>query len=78
MREIGHPGYAVLVLLRPCHLKEQGRDAGQPWGTIIGLLETGLMCGCKIGMHAFFSISSCSALNRNGTVEDNGSIKKSI
>ena len=78
MKGIEHPGYAVLVLLQPCHLKEQGKDAGLPWGNIIGLLEIRLMHGCKIGMHAFFSISSCSALDRNGTVEDNGGIKKSI
>ncbi|OMO52474.1 hypothetical protein COLO4_37161 [Corchorus olitorius] len=50
VKEIGHPGYELLVLLQPCHLKEQGRDAGQPWGTIIGPLEIGLMHGCKIAV----------------------------
>lgn len=52
-----HPKYALLVLLRLFHLKVLGRDAGQLWGSILGLLVIELMLGWEIGISIHGPIS---------------------
>lgn len=51
---MSHPKFALLALLLQCDMKAQERDADQPWGIIIALLEIELMHGWRIGMWDMF------------------------